>query len=156
MRQGQRRRQTLFLTLGVENPTDTNILITEWKILFERTDAEAETPILWPLDAKSWLRRLWCWERLKAGEVDNRGWDRWMASPTQWTWVWVNSRSWWWTGRPGVLRSMGLPSWTRLSNWTEPNWTDYILFIHCWWIFRLFSWIHCPAWIWMWDCCYLF
>ena len=37
-----------------------------------------------------------------------RGWDGWMASPTQWTWVWVNSRSWWWTGRPGVLQSMGL------------------------------------------------
>ena len=52
--------------------------------------------------------RLWCWERLKVGEEkDNRGWDGWMASPTQWTWVWVNSGSWWWTGKPGVLRSMG-------------------------------------------------
>ena len=46
-------------------------------------------------------KRPWCWERLRAGgEGDNRGW---MASPTQWTWVWVGSRSWWWTGRPGVL-----------------------------------------------------
>ena len=53
------------------------------------------------------LKRPWCWERLKAGEGDNRGWDGWMASLTQWTWVWVNSRSWWWTGRPGVLQSMG-------------------------------------------------
>ena len=54
------------------------------------------------------LKRLWCWERLKAGgEEDDRGWDVWMASPTQWTWVWVNSWSWWWTGRPGVLQSMG-------------------------------------------------
>ena len=54
------------------------------------------------------LKRSWCRERLKAGgEGDNRGWDGWMASPTQWTWVWVNSRSWWWTGRPGVLQSMG-------------------------------------------------
>ena len=44
---------------------------------------------------------------LKAGgEGDNRGWDNWMASPIQWTWVWVNSRSWWWTERPGVLQSM--------------------------------------------------
>ena len=42
------------------------------------------------------------------GEGDDRGWDSLMASPTQWTWVWVNSRSWWWTGRPGVLQSMGL------------------------------------------------
>ena len=49
----------------------------------------------------------------------NRGWDGWMASPTQWTWVWVSSRSWWWTGKPGVLQSMGLQSRTQLSNWTE-------------------------------------
>ena len=49
-------------------------------------------------------KRLWCWERLKAeGEGDDRGWDGWMASPTEWTWVWVNFGSWWWTGRPGVL-----------------------------------------------------
>ena len=54
----------------------------------------------------SHLKRPWCWERLKAGEGDDRGWDGWMASPIQWTWVWVNSRSWWWTGRPGVLRFM--------------------------------------------------
>ena len=47
-------------------------------------------------------------ERLKAGgEGDNRGWDGWMELPTQWTWVWVSSRSWWWTGKPGVLQSMG-------------------------------------------------
>ena len=51
------------------------------------------------------LKRPWCWERLKVGgEGDNRGWGGWMASPTQWTWVWVDSGSWWWTGRPGVLR----------------------------------------------------
>ena len=53
------------------------------------------------------LKRPWYWERLKEGQGDNRGWDGWMASPTQWTQVWVNSRSWWWTGRPGVLQSMG-------------------------------------------------
>ena len=54
------------------------------------------------------LKRPWCWEWLKAGgEGDDRGWDGWMASPTQWTWVWANSRSWWWTGRPSVLQSMG-------------------------------------------------
>ena len=57
-------------------------------------------------------KRPWCWEGLGAGgEGDDRGWDGWMASPTQWclslTWVWVNSRSWWWTGRPGVLWFMG-------------------------------------------------
>ena len=75
-----------------------------------RTDIEAETPILWPPDAKSWLirKRPWCWERLRAGGGgDYRGWDGWMASLTRWTWVWVNSRSWWWTGGPGMLRFMG-------------------------------------------------
>ena len=54
------------------------------------------------------LKRPWCWKRLKAGgEGDDRGWDGWMASLTQWTWVWVNSESWWWTGKPGMLQSMG-------------------------------------------------
>ena len=53
-------------------------------------------------------KRPWCWERLKVGgEGDDRGWDGWMASPTQWTWVWVSSGSWWWTGRPGLLQSRG-------------------------------------------------
>ena len=68
-------------------------------------------------------KRPWCWERLKAGEGNNRGWDSWMASLTQWTWVWVNSGSWWWTGRPGVLPSMGLQKvrhdWVTELNWTE-------------------------------------
>ena len=54
------------------------------------------------------FKRPWCWERLRAGrEGDDRGWDGWMASPTRWTWVWVNSGSWWWTGMPGMLYSMG-------------------------------------------------
>ena len=48
----------------------------------------------------------WCWERLRTGEGNDRGWDGWMASPTQWTWVWVGSGNWWWTGRPGVLQFM--------------------------------------------------
>ena len=64
----------------------------------------------------------WCWERLKVGEGDNRGWDGWMASPTQWTWVWASSGSWWWTAKPGVLRSLGLQSQTRQSYWIELNW----------------------------------
>ena len=55
------------------------------------------------------------------GLGDDRGWDGWMASPTQWTWVWVNSRSWWWTGKPGMLQSMGSQ---RLSDWNELNWID--------------------------------
>ena len=70
------------------------------------------------------MERPSCWERLKTGgEGDNRGWDGWMASSTQWTWVWVNSRSWRWTGRPGVLQSMGSQrvghDWANELNRTE-------------------------------------
>ena len=55
------------------------------------------------------LKRPWCWERLKVGRKgDDRGWDGWLASPTQWTWVWVNSESCWQTGWCGVLQSMWL------------------------------------------------
>ena len=54
---------------------------------------------------------------------DNRGWDGWMASPTQWTWVWVSSRSWWWTGKPGMLQSMGSQR-VRHNRMTELNWTE--------------------------------
>ena len=72
-------------------------------------------------------KRPWCWKGLGAGgEGDDRGWDGWMASPTRWAWVWVNSRSWWWTGRPGVLQFMG--SQRVGHNWaTELNWTVGIL-----------------------------
>ena len=66
-------------------------------------------------------KRPWCWERLEVEEEGNRGWDDWMASPTQWTWVWVSSRSWWWTGKPGVLQSMGSHK-VGLDWGTELNW----------------------------------
>ena len=70
------------------------------------------------------LERLWCWEGLGAGgEGDDRGWDGWMASLTRWTWVWVNSGSWWWTGRPGVLRFMGLQR-VRHDWATDLIWSD--------------------------------
>ena len=75
-------------------------------IFIGRTDAEAETPKLWLPDAKNWLiwKKPCCWVRLRAGgERDDRGWDGWMTSPNQWTWICVNSESWWWTGRPAVL-----------------------------------------------------
>ena len=69
-------------------------------------------------------KRLWCWEGLGAGgEGDYRGWGGWMASLTWWTWVWVNSGSWWWTGRPGVLQFMGSQrvgyDWETELNWTK-------------------------------------
>ena len=68
--------------------------------------------------------KTWCWERLRAGgEGDNRGWDGWMASLTQWTWVWVDSRSRWSTGRPGMLRFMGSQrvghDWATGLNWLK-------------------------------------
>ena len=98
-----------------------------WDFL-RRNDVKAETTVLWPPHANSWLigKALWCWEGLGAGgEGDDRGWDGWMASLTQWTWVWVNSGSWWWTGRPGVLRFMGSQGvrhdWVTELNWTEPH-----------------------------------
>ena len=103
--------------------------IPQFESINRTADVEAETPILWPPDVKSWLiwKKPWCWERLGAGgEGDDRGWDGWMASPTRWTWVWVNSRSWWWTGRPGVLRFMG--SQRVGHDWaTELNWTAFFM-----------------------------
>ena len=93
---------------------------------FGRNDAKAEIPVLWPPHAKSWLigkdsdaGRDWG----LGGEGDDRGWDGWMASLTWWMWVWVNSGSWWWTGRPGVLQFMG--SQRVGHNWaTDLIWYD--------------------------------
>ena len=81
----------------------------------------SNTLATWFEELTHW-QRPWCWERLRAGgEGGDRGWDGWMASPTQWTWVWVDSGSWWWTGRPGLLRFMWLQ---RVGhNWAEVNWT---------------------------------
>ena len=79
-------------------------------IFIGRTDAEAgnsNTLATWCKELTH-QKRPWCWERLKVGgEGNDTGWDGWMASLTPWTWVWVSSRSWWWTGKPGMLQSMG-------------------------------------------------
>ena len=80
--------------------------------------------LMWRTDS---LEKTQCWERLKAGgEGGHREWDGRMALLTQWTWAWVNSRSWWWTGKPGVLQSMGLQrvghNWVTERNWTEGSW----------------------------------
>ena len=74
-------------------------------------------------------KRPWCWEGLGAGgEGDDRGWDGWMVWLTLWTWVWVNSGRWWWTGRPGMLQFMGSQrvghNWATELNWIELNWTE--------------------------------
>ena len=69
------------------------------------------------------LKRPWCWERLRAGEGDDRGWGGWVALLTQWTWIWVDCGNWWWTGRPGVLRFMGHKE---LDMTEQLNWTDWL------------------------------
>ena len=84
----------------------------------------SNTLTTWYEELTHW-KRSWCWERLKAGgERDDRGWDGWMASPTQRTWVWVTSRRWWWTGKPSVLQSMGLQR-VRHDWETEVNWASF-------------------------------
>ena len=78
----------------------------------------SNTLTTWCEELTHW-KRPWCWERLRAGgEGDDREWNGWMASPTRWTWVWVNYRSWWWTGKPGVLQFMGLQR-VGLCDWTQ-------------------------------------
>ena len=96
-------------------------------IFIGRIDAEAEAPILWPPDAKCQLigkdldtGEDWRWE-----EKETTGWDGWMASLTRWTWAWASSGNWWWTGKPGMLQSMG--SEKVRHNWgTELNWVESI------------------------------
>ena len=97
-------------------------------IYIGRTDAEAEssnTLNTWCKEQTHW-KRPWCWERLKVGgQREDRGWDEWMVSLTWWTWVWASSGSWWWSGNPGMLESMGLQGVEH--NWVaELNWSDLI------------------------------
>ena len=107
---------TVVLEKTLENPLDCKEIQPvhpkedQFWVFIGRTDAEAETPILWPPDAKelTHLKWPWCWESLKVGgEGDDRGWDGWMASLTQWTWVWANTGRKWRTGKPGMLQFMG-------------------------------------------------
>ena len=128
---------TVVLGETLESPLDckeiklVNPKGNQLSVFIGRTNAEAETPIFWPSYVKSWLigkdsdaGRDWGQE--KKGTT---GWDGWMASLTGWMWVWVNSGSWWWTGRPGVLRFMGShrvgQDWATELNWTELNWSIF-------------------------------
>ena len=96
-------------------------------VFIGRTDAEAETNTLaTSCEELTHWKRPGCWEGFGAGgEGGDRGWDDWMVSPTWWTWVWVNSGNWQWTGRPGVLRFMGSQrvghDWATELNRTELN-----------------------------------
>ena len=121
----------LVLEKTLESPLDSkeiqpvhqrkSVLNIHWKDW--RWSCNSNPLATWFEELTHW-KRPWWWERLKVGgEGDDRGWDGWMASPTQWTRVFVNFRSWWWTGRPGVLQSMG--SQTVGHGWaTGLNWTD--------------------------------
>ena len=123
--------RTVVLEKTLESPLDCKEIQAvhskgdqSW-VFIGKNDAKAETPILWSAHVKSWLiGKDWCWEGLGAGgEAVDRGGDGLISSPTRWTWVWVNSGSWWWTGRPGMLRFMG--SQRVGHNWaTELNSTD--------------------------------
>ena len=128
---------TVLMEKALESPLDCKEIQPvhpkgnqSW-IFTGRTDAEAETPntLATSCEELTHWKRPWCWERLKVGgEGDDRGWDGWMASPTQWTWVWVNSGSWWWTGKPGMLQSMG--SQRVWQDWaTELNWVAVLFLI---------------------------
>ena len=140
---------TVVLEKTLENPLEIQPVHSKgdqsW-VFFGRNDAEAETPVLWPPHVKSWLiGKDWWWEGLGArGEGDDRGWDGWMASMTRWTWVWVNSGSWWWTGRPGVLWFMGSQrvghDWVTDLIWSGENMNSYdnlmvkiIYLLQCYW-----------------------
>ena len=88
--------------------------------LTQKLKLQYSAHLMWRADS---LKRPWCWEKLKAGgEGDDRGWDEWMASPTQWTWVWASPRRWWRTGKLGVLQSMGSQSQTWPSNGATITW----------------------------------
>ena len=120
---------TMVLEKTLESPLDfkeiqsVHLKENQSWIFIGRTDVDAENPILWPPDAKSWLiQRLWYWEILKErGEGDDRRWDGWMISSTQWTWVWVNSGSWWWTGSLTCCSPWGRKEsdTTEWLNWIE-------------------------------------
>ena len=135
------------LILGSEFPEETHVLTKQESLLGKGARAESRevreprrTALPWGWQswvlqyfghlmgrANSLEKKPWCWEWLRAREGDDRGWDGWMASPNQWTWVWMDSRSWWWTGRAGMLQFMGL--WRVGHNWvTELNRTEMISF----------------------------
>ena len=100
----------LFRVPWTARRSNQSILNIHWNIHWKDWcwSWNSNTLVTWCKELTHWKRPR-CWERLKSGgEGDDRGWDGWMASLTRWTWVWVSSRSWWWTGKPGMLQSTGL------------------------------------------------
>ena len=135
-------------SLGLKGDQPMNSKGNQPWIVIGKTDAEAEAPILWLPDVKRWLIRKdpdagkdWRQE-----ERDSWGWDGWVASLTWWAWVWPSSGKWWWTGKPGVLQSMGSQSWTRLSDGTTTTSSNIrqkaiIILLFSFRIFQIFLWI---------------
>ena len=127
---------TVVLEKTLESPLDckrikpVNPKRNQSWIFIGRTDAKAEAPVLWPPDAKSWLTRKdpdagKDWRQEEKGVTGWDGWiDDWIASLTQWTWIWASSRSWWLTGKPGVLQSTGSQ---RVGDDWETELTELIL-----------------------------
>ena len=124
-------------------------------VLIGKIDAEAETPILWPPHAKSWLIGKDSNAGRDLGQEEKgteRGWDDWMVSPIRWTWVWVDSGSWWWIGRPGMLQFMRSQrvrhDWATELNWTERNiYCASIVLVGCRavWIYVLYESPKCSS-----------
>ena len=115
---------TVVLEKTLESPLDNKEIQPvhpkgnqSW-IFIARTNAEAETPTLWPPDVKNWLigKDPDAGKDWRQEEKGMTGWNGWMASLTRWTWVWVSSGSWWWTGKPGMVEAMGSQ---RLIDWTH-------------------------------------
>ena len=140
--------QIVVLEKTLESPLDCKAIQPvhpkedhSW-VFIGKTDVEAETLVFQPRDVRNWL--IWKdpnvgkdWGQEKKGT--DRGWDGWMASLTQWTWVWVDSGSWWWTGRPGVLQFMGSQrvghDWATELNWCALNVFNLSSFFWQQWIF---------------------
>ena len=111
-------RRLLRVPLGCKEIQPVHPKGNQSWIFIGRTDTEAETPILWPPDTKNWLlgkdpNAGEDWRQEEKGMTEDE--MVWMASPMWWTWVWVNFGSWWWTGKPGELLSMG--SWRVTHKW---------------------------------------
>ena len=122
--------QTVVLEMTLESPLESKIKPVNLQgnqpwMFIGRADTEAKASVLWPPDAKSWLtgKDPDAGKDRAGGEEGDREWDGWIASPTQWTWVWTNSGRWWRTEKPSVLQSMGLQSRTGPCSWTTATTT---------------------------------
>ena len=148
-----KHQKLMLLNCGLkktlESPLDCKIKPVNPKenqswIFIGRTDAEADASTLWPPDVKSWLigkdpEAGKDWRQEEKGTIENEVVK--MASLTRWTWVWTNSRNWWWTGKPGVLQSTGSQrgryDWVTERNWMTNDAEHLVVFLLTIWIYSL-------------------